>query len=87
MAITLPDETRKTLIDAIKWYFVEEREEEIGDLQATFLLDFVIKEIGPSIYNQAIRDAQASLQGAVVDLDVNLSEPEFGYTGARRASR
>ncbi|MBN2840021.1 MAG: DUF2164 domain-containing protein [Coriobacteriia bacterium] len=76
MAIALPDETKKALIDAIKHYFLEERDEEIGNLQASFLLDFVIKEIGPAIYNQAIRDAQARLQHAVAELDVTLYEPE-----------
>ena len=76
MAIALPDETKKALIDAIKHYFLEERDEEIGNLQASFLLDFVIKEIGPAIYNQAIRDAQARLQHTVAELDVTLYEPE-----------
>lgn len=81
MAIDVPDATKKELLAAIKRYFLEERDVEIGDLQASFLLDFVLKEIGPSIYNQAIKDAQASLHGAVADLDLTLYEPE---PGARR---
>lgn len=74
MAIVLPDETRKEIIQAIKHHFVNERDEEIGDLSAGFLLDFILEDIGPSIYNQAIRDAQAHLQRAVADLDVTLYE-------------
>ena len=74
MAITLPAETRKELIHSIKHYFVKERDEAIGDLSAGFLLDFIVEEIGPSIYNQAIRDAQSHLQRAVADLDVSLYE-------------
>lgn len=84
MAIVLPDETRTELIAALKRYFADERDEEIGDLQASFLLDFVLKEVGPSIYNHAINDAQASLHGAVADLDLTLHEPEFGHTTAVR---
>ena len=80
MAILLPDETRKALVDAIRHYFLDERDEEIGDLQASFFLDFVLKEVGPSIYNQAVKDAQANLQRIVSDLDVTLHEPEFGYS-------
>lgn len=76
MAIVLPGETKNALISAIKQYFLEERDEDIGELQASFFLDFVLKEVGPSIYNQAIKDAQASLQRAVADLDVTLYEPE-----------
>ena len=87
MAITLPDETRKALVSAIKGYFRDERDEAIGDLQASFFLDFVLKEVGPSIYNQAIRDAQASLHGVVADLDLTLHEPEAGSSAGGRAPR
>ncbi len=80
MAIVLPDETRQALVAAIKRYFLEERGEEIGDLQARFFFEFILKEVGPSIYNQAVKDAQASLQNVVGDLDLTLHEPEFGYT-------
>ena len=83
MAITLPEDTQKALVYSIKRYFLEERGEEIGDLQAGFLLAFVLQEIGPSIYNQAVKDAQASLQGVVTDLDLTLHEPEFGYSAGR----
>lgn len=78
MPITLPDTTKKAHIEAIKHYFSEERGAEIGDLQASFFLDFVIETVGPSIYNQAIKDAQAHLQNVVVDLDAVLHEPERG---------
>ncbi len=39
------------------------------------MLDFVLKEIGPAIYNQGLRDAQARLRVVVDDLDVALGEP------------
>lgn len=76
MAISLPEETRKAFVAAIKHYFKKERNEEIGELAADFFLDFVLEQIGPSIYNQAIRDVQASLQTTIAELDVNLGEPE-----------
>lgn len=87
MAIELRDEQKQEIVAAIKRYFLDERDEEIGDLGASFLLEFVLKEIGPSIYNQAIRDAQAALQRTVGDLDLTLHEPEFGYTTERRTER
>lgn len=31
-------------------------DEEIGDLQADLLLDYVLGEIGPTVYNRAIAD-------------------------------
>lgn len=82
MSITLPEETKKDLVNAIKHYFLEERDDEIGDLQASFFLDFVLREVGPSIYNQAIADAQAHLQRAIADLDVTLHQE--GASSIRR---
>lgn len=76
MPIDLPDETRNELVKAIKLYFLNERDEEIGELAAAFFLEFVLETIGPSIYNQAIRDAQGRLQVIVADLDINLCKPE-----------
>lgn len=76
MTIKLSKERRKELITAIKSYFLENHDEEIGDLKAGFLLDFVIKKLGPPVYNQAIKDAQAYFQQKVEDLDGACYEPE-----------
>jgi uncharacterized protein (DUF2164 family) len=79
MAIKLPDEVKTALIASIKRYFTENMDEEIGDLKASLLFEFCVKEIGPSIYNQAIADAQACMQEKVADLDGTCHEPELGY--------
>jgi uncharacterized protein (DUF2164 family) len=79
MAIEIPDETRRTLIASIRRYFAEEMDEEIGDLKASLLLDFVLQEVGPTVYNGAIADAQARMQERVVDLDGICYEPELTY--------
>jgi len=75
----LPKETRVRLIASIRRYFEENMEEEIGELQASLLLEFCLKEIGPSVYNHAVRDAQAQMLDKVTDLDGSCYEPEFGY--------
>jgi uncharacterized protein (DUF2164 family) len=54
MAIKLSAETTKQLIASIKRYAAANLDEEIGDLKAGLLLDYCLKEIGPTIYNQAI---------------------------------
>lgn len=86
MAIELPDETKAAFVEALRHYLLDELDREIGDLQGSLFLEFVLKEIGPSIYNQAIKDAQASLHGVVADLDLTLHEPEFGTSAAHRRS-
>ena len=79
MAIKLSKEVEKRLVASIKRYFAENMEVEIGDLKAGLLLDYCLREIGPSIYNQAIADAQAHLQERVSELDSSCYRPEFGY--------
>lgn len=79
MPITLSPETTRRLVASIKRYAAENLDEEIGDLKAALLLEFCLKEIGPSIYNQAIADAQSYFTGRVADLEGVCHEDEFGY--------
>jgi uncharacterized protein (DUF2164 family) len=79
MTIKLSDETEQRVITSIKQYASENMEEEIGDLKARLLMDFFLKELGPSIYNKAIADAQAHMHDRVGDLDGSCFEPEFSY--------
>ncbi len=79
MAIKLSKQTEQQLIASIKRYCAENMEEEVGDLKASLLLDFCVREIGPSIYNQAIAEAQTYFQDRVVDLDSCCYQLEFGY--------
>ena len=77
MAITLTDDTRQQLIESIRRFVEERMDEEIGDLKAILLLDYFLEEIGPTIYNKAISDAQAYMQEKLSDLDGTCYEPEF----------
>jgi uncharacterized protein (DUF2164 family) len=79
MAIELNKDTQTALIDSIQRYFAANLDQNLGNLQARSLLDFVVKEVGPSIYNQAIADAQRHLQARVLDLDVELYEKELDF--------
>ena len=81
MAITLSPETKKQLLASIKRYVAENLEQDIGDLQAGLLLDYFLKEIGPSVYNKAIHDAQSYFQERVSDLEGVCFEKEFDYWG------
>jgi uncharacterized protein (DUF2164 family) len=79
MAITLKDETRKDLLASIKRYVAENLDQDIGDLKAGLILDYVLEEIAPSVYNQAIQDAQRYFQERATDLEGVCFEQEFGY--------
>ena len=79
MPITLPPDTTKQLLVSIKRYLSEQLDEEAGDLKATMFLEFCLKEIGPSVYNRAIADAQAFFQERIGDLEGVCFETEFTY--------
>lgn len=79
MAIELERDVAKGLVPSIQRYFKEKLDSEIGNLDAEFLLGFFLKEIGPVIYNKAIRDAQAVLAERVAEIDGTCWEAEDGY--------
>jgi uncharacterized protein (DUF2164 family) len=89
MAITLSPEATSRLQASIKRYFAEHLGQDVGDLKAGMLLDFCLREVGPSIYNQAIEHARSYFEGRVVDLEGVCYEEEFTYwaTGPRGLGR
>ncbi len=79
MAIQLPSDTSQRLLTSIQRFAAEHLDEEFGVLKSSLLLEFVLQEIGPSIYNQAIADAQKYFQARTQDLDGVCYEKEFQY--------
>jgi len=77
--IELPKESRQQAVASIERYFVENMEEKIGNVAAAGLLGFFLQEIGPAIYNQAVRDVQERLRLRVEEVDLDVHEDEFAY--------
>jgi len=90
MSIELSKEARAEAVASIQQYFERDMPEPIGELPAGLLLNFFLEEVGPTIYNKAIADAQARLAVRVADLSGELYEDEFQYwprVDAKRARR
>ena len=68
MEIELKKEIRELLVGNLKRYFWNERDEELSNLGAELLLDFIVNDIGPYIYNQAIEDSYAYMNERIEDL-------------------
>ncbi|WP_374569046.1 DUF2164 domain-containing protein [Ideonella sp.] len=79
MPIELSKEARQEAVASIERYFRENMDEKIGNIAASGLLGFFLEEIGPSIYNQAVADAQERLQMRVSELDIEVHQDEFQY--------
>lgn len=93
MSIELNKQDRTQAVASIERYFKENLEQymdqKLGNLEAEALLDFFLKEIGASVYNKAVADAQEKLQARVMELDIEVHEEEFQYwmSSSRTANR
>jgi len=79
MTIEISKEARTQSVASIERYFQENMDEKIGNIAACALLDFFLKEVGPTIYNRAVTDVQERLQTRVLEVDLEVHEDEFGY--------
>ena len=57
--IVFSKEEQRDLIPRIKAFVRDELDQDIGDLQASMLMDFFANTLGYSVYNRAVYDAQA----------------------------
>jgi uncharacterized protein (DUF2164 family) len=64
----LDNDKRKELIEKIKSFFLNERDEEIGDLAAILILDYFIENLASEFYNLGVRDCIMQLHQNVEDL-------------------
>ena len=64
------------MLRALKDYTTAEFDEPLSDLRAEGLLDFFIRELGPPVYNQGVRDAAAFVQSKLADIDGEIYETE-----------
>jgi uncharacterized protein (DUF2164 family) len=67
-AIKVTKEQRDEMITAIKHYFLEGTGEEIGDLRAGLMLDFVLEELAPEFYNLGVSDSYTYMKDMIEDL-------------------
>lgn len=61
-AIKFSKDEKTLIVRRIQLYFREELDQEIGQFDAEFLLDFFAEEVGAFFYNRGLYDAQAVLE-------------------------
>jgi len=69
---------KSVLVEKLKSYFHDALDQEIGQFDAEFLLDFMSKEIGAYHYNKGLKDAQdafVSRMDVIVDAIYELEIP------------
>lgn len=68
MDIELNKEVRAVLVENLKRYYWNDRNEELNNLGAELLLDFIVNDIGPYIYNKAVEDSYDYMNERTEDL-------------------
>ena len=79
MTIELTKEAKQTALESLQKYFAENMEEPLGNLAGGALLNFILEEIGPSLYNKGVADAQERMQVRISELDYEVQADEFPY--------
>ena len=79
MAITLTPDDRKLAAASLERYFLEELDHKVGNIELMRFLDYLLAEIGPSIYNAAVVDASARLAVRLADLEGEMYQEEFQH--------
>jgi len=77
MQIEFTKQEKELLVQKLKYYFTNELNQDIGQFDAEFLLDFFGKELGVYYYNRGLTDAQDifksrvdSITDAIYELEV-----------------
>lgn len=74
--ITFTRDERDIICRKIQLYMREELEQDMGQFDAGFLLDFFAEEIGPYFYNRGLYDAQAILENRLENIAEAIYEIE-----------
>lgn len=69
MKIKLDPDRRARATAQLQQLFSREFDETLSDFRAAAVIDTLLKSLGPDIYNQAVQDVRAHLQGKLDDLD------------------
>jgi len=78
MRIRLTPDRRAPLLQAITAYFATEFDEPLSAFRAEGLLDFFVRQLGPPVYNQGVRDAASFIQAKLGDIEGDVYEREPG---------
>ena len=67
--IELSREARQAAAAGLRKVLIEELDVELGTLQAEMILDRLVLDLGPVLYNRALTDARAVVAAKAEDMD------------------
>lgn len=78
MPLELDEDRRRRMVARVRGFFLESFDEEISEFRAEQLLDFLLTDLAPQVYNQAVQDARAYMQTRLDDFDGEVCLPDPG---------
>ena len=69
-------EEKERIVKKVETYFSNEFDQEIGNFEAEFLIDFFADEIGAYFYNRGLNDANSLFTEKVEELSYTIQELE-----------
>lgn len=69
MEIKLDPARRARVAAHLQKLFSTEFDETLSNFRADEIIDLMLRTMGPAVYNQAVQDVRAHLQGKLDDLD------------------
>ena len=75
-AIKFSKDEKELIVQKIQHYFSAELDQEIGQFDAEFLLDFFSEEVGSYYYNRGLYDAQSILESKLENIAEAIYELE-----------
>lgn len=76
MKIRLSPDRRAALLETLTAYYATEFDETLSAFRAEALLDFFVRELGPPVYNQGVRDAATFIHAKLGDIEGEVYERE-----------
>ena len=75
-AIEFSKKEKEILVEKVKSYFESELNQDIGQFDAEFLIDFFSVNLGGYYYNRGLQDAQVVIRSKLDDLEVEVESLE-----------
>ncbi len=85
MAIQLSKEAKSDLIGSMQRFFRDEMElDELSEFRTQKILDYMLQELVPFVYNKAIEDAQVYFQEKTLDVSGICYEEPLAYWAVKK---
>ena len=84
MALEITKQETEEIVHSLKKYFSSELDQELSDLNAKFLLDYILKEIAPLAYNLGVKHSEEYFRARLEDLGATVFEPGLTYWQQKR---